>query len=159
MAENGYRPPAGRAGAPKGNAPLTTTVDDCRVLRFRGQKEPRGDLTFFEAERDVPFPIRRVYTLTGVPPGALRGGHGHHALEQLFVALSGAVDVRVADGTRTRSFRLSRPDEGLYLPRLLWRELVNFAPGTVVMVLASLPYDEADYERTWDGFLRARGLS
>jgi hypothetical protein len=133
-----------------------TTVDDCRLLSLAAHRETRGDLVAIEAGHDVPFPIRRVYTLTAVPPDAHRGGHAHRALEQLFVVLAGALDVEVADGERTRSWHLTRADEGLFIPGGLWRELRHFAPGTVCMVLASLHFDEGDYERSWEGYLRSR---
>jgi hypothetical protein len=133
-----------------------TTIEDCRLLPLPAHREPRGDLVAIEGDRDVPFPIRRVYTLTSVPSDARRGGHAHRELEQLFVVLAGALDVEVADGERTRTWRLTRAEEGLFVPRGLWRELRDFAPGTVCMVLASLPYDEGDYERSWEGFLRSR---
>jgi mannose-6-phosphate isomerase-like protein (cupin superfamily) len=132
------------------------TVDDCRLMRLPAHPEPRGDLVAIEGGRDVPFEIRRVYTLTAVPADARRGGHGHRALEQVFVVLAGGLDVTVSDGERSKTWRLCRADEGLFIPKGLWRELTNFAPGTACMVLASLPYDEADYERSWEGFLRSR---
>jgi hypothetical protein len=108
-----------------------------------------------EGEDCVPFAIARVYYLYGVPAGAKRGGHGHRELFQLLVATSGSFDVRLDDGAEKRSITLDRPSEGLLLTPMIWRELDNFSPGAVCMVLASAPYEESDYYREYDDFLAA----
>ncbi len=117
--------------------------------------DPRGNLTFIEAGRHVPFDIRRVYYLYDVPGGAERGGHAHKALHQLIVAMSGSFDVILDDGTDKKRIHLNRSYNGLYVCPMIWRELDNFSSGSVCMVLASNHYDEADYFRNYQEFLRA----
>jgi hypothetical protein len=117
--------------------------------------DPRGNLTFIEGGRHVPFDIRRVYYLYDVPGGAERGGHAHKELHQLIVAMSGSFDVILDDGTEKRRIHLNRSYNGLYVCPMIWRELDNFSSGSVCMVLASNHYDEADYFRDYQEFLRA----
>jgi dTDP-4-dehydrorhamnose 3,5-epimerase-like enzyme len=120
--------------------------------------DPRGNLCFVESERQAPFPIARVYYLYDVPAGAVRAGHAHLALHQLLLPLSGSFDVRLNDGRVEEVVTLNRPNIGLHIGPMTWRELENFSSGSVCMVLASTPYDEADYIRDFDAFLaRARG--
>jgi hypothetical protein len=116
--------------------------------------DPRGDLTFVEGENHVPFPIRRVYYLYNVPVDAERGGHAHRELEQVIFALSGSFRLKIDDGQDKAEFWLRDPRKGVHISRLVWREMDSFSQGAVCMVLASLPYDEADYIRDHDAFLR-----
>lgn len=117
--------------------------------------DPRGDLTFVEGNRHLPFTIRRVYYLYNVPVDAVRGGHAHRDLEQVIFALSGSFRMKVDDGKNKAEFTLRDPRKGLYINRLIWREMDSFSQGAVCMVLASLPYDEADYFRDYDDFINA----
>lgn len=117
--------------------------------------DPRGNLTFIEGGRHVPFDIRRVYYLYDVPGGAERGGHAHKELHQLIVAMSGSFDVVLDDGYAKRRIHLNRSYNGLYVCPMIWRELDNFSSGSVCMVLASNHYDEADYYREYQDFLNA----
>jgi dTDP-4-dehydrorhamnose 3,5-epimerase-like enzyme len=118
-------------------------------------ENPQGHLTFIEERRHVPFPIARVYYLYDVPEGATRGGHAHRELEQLIVAISGSFDVVLDDGEQRRTVTLNRSRIGLYLPSMIWRELVEFSSGSVCMVLASAYYDEDDYFRDYAEFRTA----
>lgn len=127
-------------------------IEDCRLVRLPRIQDPRGNLTFIEGSRHVPFEIKRVYYLYDVPGGESRGGHAHRELEQFIIAMSGSFDVVVDDGVERRTFSLNRSYDGLYIPRLIWRELVNFSSGSVCTVLASQPYDEADYYRDYGQF-------
>ena len=130
----------------------------CRVITLPRIKDPRGNLTFIEGGHHVPFDVRRVYFLYDVPAGAERGGHAHKALHQLIIPLAGSFDVVLDDGRRRDLYRLDRPYTGLYVAPGLWRELTNFTSGSVCLVLASAPFDEADYLRDFDEFVRlARG--
>lgn len=133
------------------------SVDDCKLLELPVIQNPQGNLTFIEEQRHVPFPIARVYYLYDVPGGAMRGGHAHRDLEQLIVAISGSFDVILDDGSKRREITLNRSRIGLYMPTMIWRELVNFSSGSVCMVLASAYYDEADYYRDYDEFRAAVG--
>ena len=131
------------------------SVDDCKLLELPVIQNPQGNLTFIEEQRHVPFPIARVYYLYDVPGGAMRGGHAHRDLEQLIVAISGSFDVILDDGSKRREITLNRSRIGLYMPTMIWRELVNFSSGSVCMVLASAYYDEGDYYRDYDEFRAA----
>lgn len=131
------------------------TVEDCRIIELPRIQDPRGNLTFIEADRHVPFAIKRVYYLYDVPGGETRGGHAHRELQQLIIAMSGAFNVELDDGRRRRTVTLNRSYYGLYVPRMVWRELVNFSSGSVCAVLASRPYEEQDYYRDYDEFVAA----
>ena len=117
-------------------------------------RDDRGSLVAVEAGSDVPFAINRVYYLYGTAPGAERGFHAHRTLQQLAVAVSGSCTFLLDDGTRQEEVRLDRPDTGLYIGAMVWREMRDFSPDCVVMVLASERYDERDYIRNRDDFLR-----
>jgi hypothetical protein len=107
-----------------------------------------------ETERHIPFAIRRVYYLYDVPGGAERGGHAHRALHEFIVAMSGSFDVTLNDGKDRKVFHLNRSYYGLYVNPMVWRELGNFSSGSVCMVLASDYYNESDYYRDYDEYLR-----
>lgn len=118
--------------------------------------DARGNLTFIENQNHIPFDIQRIYYLYDVPGGAERGAHAHKDLEQLIIAISGSFDVVLDDGASKKRFHLSRPYNGLYVCPMIWRILENFSPGSVCLVLASSLYDEDDYYRDYEEFLRAR---
>jgi len=133
-----------------------------RLIDLPVISDPRGDLTFVEGERHVPFPIRRVYYLYNVPVDAERGGHAHKELEQVVFALSGSFRMKIDDGASKSEYWLRDPRKGLYINRLIWREMDSFSQGAVCMVLASRQYEEADYFRDYAAFLaeaqRKRGV-
>lgn len=116
--------------------------------------DPRGDLTFMEGGNHIPFDIKRVYYLYNVPVDSERGGHAHRELEQVVFALSGSFRMRVDDGSNKADVWLNNPRKGLYLRNMIWREMDSFSQGAVCMVLASQPYDEADYYRVYEEFIR-----
>ena len=117
--------------------------------------DPRGDLTFLEGRRHVPFDIRRVYFLYNVPVESERGGHAHRELEQVIFALSGSFRITTDDGKQKREHWLRNPRQGLHINRMVWREMDSFSQGAVCMVVASEYYDENDYYRDYDAFIRA----
>ncbi|HET8631708.1 MAG TPA: FdtA/QdtA family cupin domain-containing protein [Thermomicrobiales bacterium] len=116
--------------------------------------DERGHLTVAEGCRQIPFAIARVYFVHGVPPGRARGGHAHRRGQEVLLAVTGSLEVELDDGRARRRVTLDRPDVGLYVPPLVWGRQERFAAGTVCLVLASLPYDERDYCRDYDEFLR-----
>ncbi|MFT4116899.1 sugar 3,4-ketoisomerase [Bradyrhizobium sp.] len=129
------------------------SVERCKIVDLPKISDPRGNLTFIESNRHVPFDIKRVYYLYDVPGGSERGGHAHKALTQLIVAMAGSFDVRIDDGHQKRVFHLNRSYYGLLITPMIWRELDNFSSGSVCMVLASNLYDEDDYYRDYNTYL------
>ena len=117
--------------------------------------DPRGDLTFIEGGNHIPFDIARVYFLYNVPVDAERGGHAHKELQQVLFAISGSFRIIVDDGSDKKEFWLRDPRKGLYVSRMIWREMDSFSQGAVVMVLASQPFDENDYFRDYEDFRAA----
>jgi hypothetical protein len=130
-------------------------LEDCQLIHFPRVNDARGNLTFIEGCRHVPFDIQRVYYLYDVPGGASRAGHAHKALQQLVIAMSGSFDVLVDDGMQQFRYHLNRSYYGLYIPPMVWREIDNFSSGSVCLALASLPFDESDYYRDKDAFVAA----
>lgn len=128
-------------------------IKDCRIVDLPRINDPRGNLTFVEAGHHIPFDIRRVYYLYDVPRGAERGGHAHKALHQLIIAMSGSFDIHLDDGYEKKSVHMNRSYNGLYVCPMIWREIDNFSPGAVCMVLASEYYDELDYHRDYNQFI------
>ncbi|OHE56479.1 MAG: hypothetical protein A2Z47_04145 [Thermodesulfovibrio sp. RBG_19FT_COMBO_42_12] len=125
-------------------------IKNCKIIEFPKIAEPRGNLTFIEGNRHIPFDIQRVYYLYDVPGGAERGGHAHKGLHQLIIAMSGSFDVLLDDGYERKRFHLNRSYYGLYVCPMIWRELDNFSSGSVCLVLASNLYDESDYYRDYE---------
>jgi dTDP-4-dehydrorhamnose 3,5-epimerase-like enzyme len=132
-------------------------IDDCRIIDLPKIGDPRGNLTFIEAGRHIPFKIERVYYLYDVPGGASRAAHGHKRLHQFMVAMSGSFDMILDDGFRQKTVNLNRSYKGLYISPMIWRELNNFSSGSVCMVLASEHFDESDYYREYRDFRAAVG--
>ena len=104
----------------------------------------------------ILYKILNNYYLYDVPIGSERGGHAHKELQQFIVAISGIFEIILKDGENERKMYLKKPSQGLFLPTMIWRELANFSSGAVCLVLASLPYDEKDYFRDYNEFLKAK---
>jgi hypothetical protein len=131
------------------------SISDCRIIELPKISNPKGNLTFIEAQRHVPFVIGRVYYLYDVPGGAARAGHGHKRLQQLVIAMSGSFDIELDDGHCREKYHLNRSYYGLYIAPMIWREIDNFSSGAVCLVLASEYYDESDYYREYQEFAKA----
>ena len=131
------------------------SLNKCKLIDLPRIHDPRGNLTFIEGCRHIPFEIKRVYYLYDVPGGATRAGHAHKTLEQLLIAMSGSFDITMDDGFQKKTFHLNRSYYGLYIPPMIWRDINNFSSGSVCVVLASDYYDEDDYYRNYDEFLNA----
>ena len=123
-----------------------------RLIDLPQIHDPRGDLTPIESGRTIPFEIARVYYVYNVPVDAIRGGHAHNQFEEVLIALSGSFRVTVDDGHVREDHWLRDPRKGLYIGRMVWRELDRFSQGAVSMVLASHHFDEADYYRDYNDF-------
>jgi dTDP-4-dehydrorhamnose 3,5-epimerase-like enzyme len=129
-------------------------LDSCRIVDFPKIADFRGNLSFIEENKQIPFVIKRVYYLYDVPSGATRGGHAHRALQQVVIALSGSFTVVLDDGITQKQFFLNRPHYGLYISPGVWRELENFSSNSVALSLVSEVYDESDYIRNYEMFKR-----
>lgn len=123
------------------------TIDDCRIVDLPHILSPQGSLTPLYALEHIPFCVARTYFLYDIPGGASRGGHAHKILEQFIVAPMGAFDLLLDDGRRRKRIRLERPYYGVYIPRMIWRELVDFSSGAICLSFASHPYDADEYIR------------
>lgn len=131
------------------------SIPVCKLIELPKISDPRGNLTFIEGAKHVPFEIKRIYYLYDVPGGAQRAGHAHKTLHQVLVALSGSFDIKVDNGFSQTKFHLNRSYQGLYIPAMVWRDIDNFSSGAVCLALASTYYDESEYYRDYDTFLRA----
>jgi len=132
---------------------IINSIHACRIIELPKISDPRGNLTFIEEDRHIPFPVRRVYYLYDVPAGAERGGHAHKNLHQLVIALSGSFDIVLDDGREKVRHQLNRPYLGLQICPMVWRDIGNFSSGAVCLVLASEYFDAGDYHRDYPEFL------
>lgn len=128
-------------------------IEKCKIMDLPKITDVRGNLTFIEGNKHIPFEIKRIYYLYDVPGGEARGGHAHRKLQQLIIAACGSFDVILDDGYNKKRFHLDRSYYGLYVCPMIWRELNNFSSGSVCLVLASEFYDEEDYIRDYAQFL------
>ena len=120
---------------------------------FQPHGDERGMLVALEEFTDIPFRIKRVYYMYDTGEGVVRGKHAHKSLEQILVCIHGSCKVRLDNGQEQKIVPLEKPYEGLYVGSNMWREMFDFSPDAVLMVLASELYDEADYVRSYEDFL------
>ena len=120
--------------------------------------DERGQLAVLEQGINVPFDIKRVYHIFGTQPGVRRGFHAHIELQQLAVCTSGQCTILLDDGNEQRHIKLTRPDQGLLIDPMVWHEMYDFSDGCVLMVLANDLYDESDYIRDYDTFMKRVSL-
>lgn len=132
----------------------SSNLSKCKIIYLPKVSDTRGNLTFIEENKHIPFEIKRVYYIYDVPGGESRGGHAHRRLQQFMIAASGSFDVILDDGFKRKKFHLNRAYYGLYIPPMIWRELNNFSSGAVCLVLASDLYDADDYIRDYETFKR-----
>lgn len=125
-----------------------------KLLKMEINKDKRGSLIALENLKTVPFEIKRVYYIYDTKPDVDRGGHAHTNLEQILIMMDGACEVLLDNGKEKKSIILNRPDVGLYIGKNMWREMKNFSYGAKLLVLASDLYDEKEYIRSYDEFLR-----
>ena len=138
---------------------LFMCVEQCRIISLPKITDYRGNLTFVEGSKHIPFEIKRVYYLYDVPTEADRGGHGHRNLQQLIIPLGGSFKFILDDGKTRKSYVLKKPWEGLYISPMIWRELSDFSSNAICLVLASEYYDEDDYYRKYEDFLVASKIN
>ena len=124
------------------------------TFTFPPHGDDRGQLIAIEEMKDLPFDIRRVYYIYDTLSGVRRGFHAHKCLQQILICVSGSCKIHLDDGSDTAEVTLDKPYEGLYISNNMWREMYDFTPGAVLLVLASEHYDEADYIRNYDDFIK-----
>lgn len=127
---------------------------EVKMYPFPSHGDDRGQLVAIEEQKDLPFDIKRVYYIYDTLPGVRRGFHAHRNLQQILLCVSGSCKIHLDNGTDTAEVTLDKPYEGLYIANDMWREMYDFSPGAVLLVLASEYYDEADYIRNYDDFIR-----
>ncbi len=130
----------------------------CRFIELSKIKDSRGNLTFIENSKDIPFDIKRIFYIYDVPTNESRGAHAHKKLEQFIICLAGGFEVDINDGKKTMKFTLNKPWIGLYIPPMNWASEINFNPGSVCLVLASDYFHENDYIRDYDEFKKHKSI-
>ena len=135
---------------------LSTVYDSTIIELDKHHSERKGNISVIENDKTIPFEVKRVYYLYDIPGGEERGAHAHKKLQQLIIAASGSFDVILNDGNVKRRFTLNHPYLGLYVKPGIWRDLGEFSSGAVCLVLASEVYDEADFIRDYDAYLKFR---
>ena len=127
---------------------------EVKLYPFPPHGDDRGQLVAIEAMKDLPFAVKRVYYIYDTLEGVRRGFHAHKCLEQILICVSGSCKIHLDDGSSTAEVLLDKPYEGLYIANNMWREMYDFTPGAVLLVLASEYYDEADYIRNYEDFIK-----
>ncbi|EPP8196535.1 sugar 3,4-ketoisomerase [Campylobacter lari] len=125
-----------------------------KILNFSTITDKRGSLIALENLKDIPFEIKRIYYIFDTKPELPRGAHAHTKLEQVLIMIDGSCEIMLNDGKISQSIILNRPDIGLYIGKNIWREMKNFSYGAKLLVLASEFYDEKEYIRNYDEFLK-----
>lgn len=133
-------------------------MDLPRIIQLPKISDPRGNLSVIEELKDIPFKIERTYWIYDVPGGECRGGHAYKENEEFIVALSGSFDIVLDNGKEKEVFSLNRSYKGLYIPKGMWRVMENFSTNSLALVLSSTKYNEGDYIRDYQEFLKYAGL-
>ena len=127
-------------------------MSEAKIIEFPKILDERGNLSFFENSKQIPFNIARTYWIYDVPGGEMRGGHAYHSLQEVIIAISGSFDVVLHDGNEEKVYTLNRSYYGLYVPKMYWRHLENFSTNSLALIVADQPYNGEDYLRDFDQF-------
>lgn len=130
---------------------------EIKKYTFRPHGDDRGQLVALEEFKNIPFDIKRVYYMYDTSPGVSRGHHAHKKLQQILICVHGSCKILLDNGSEKETVPLDKPNVGLYISNNIWREMFDFSPDAVLMVLASELYDESDYIRDYGEFLRFVG--
>ncbi len=125
-----------------------------KLLNFKVNGNEMGKLVAIEGLNQIPFEIKRIFYIYGVKGDAVRGRHSNRNSEFVMINVKGSADVRLHDGSKEHVVNLSKPNEGLYIPKLMWKDMYNFSDDCVMLVLSSEVYDENEYIRDFDEFLK-----
>jgi dTDP-4-dehydrorhamnose 3,5-epimerase-like enzyme len=129
-------------------------INLCKLIQLPKISDNRGNLSYIETNKHIPFEIKRIYYLYDIPGNSVRAGHAHKNLHQFMIAVSGSFDITLDDGINKKTICLRKSYEGLYIPPMMWRDLTNFSSGSVCLVLASDYFDESDYYRDYNEFIK-----
>ena len=129
-----------------------------RIIEINKILDQRGNLSFLQSDKEVPFEIKRVYWIYDVPGGEFRGGHAFKQQQEVIVALSGSFEVVLHNGKEEQRFLLNRSYYGLYVPNMIWRSLENFSTNSLALIVSDMAFQESDYMRDFDDFKKAKGL-
>ncbi len=132
---------------------MAKSLANVKLINLPKIEDRRGNLSFVEQEKHIPFKIKRVFWIYDVPGGEVRGGHAYKTTEEFIIALSGSFDVVVDDGQKVKTYSLNRSYYGLYIPKGFWRQMKNFSTNSLAVVLASTFYNEKDYIRDYKKFI------
>ena len=127
-----------------------------RIIEINKILDERGNLSFLQSNKEVPFEIKRVYWIYDVPGGEMRGGHAYKNLNEVIIALSGSYDVVLHDGEKEYRYQLNRSYYGLYVPRMMWRHIENFSTNSLALILTDDVYKEDEYIRDFDAFKKMK---
>jgi hypothetical protein len=130
------------------------SLKDTYLIEFSQKGDERGNLVIVEGNIDIPFDIKRVFYIYGSDSDVVRSKHANRDSEFVLINVSGTSKVRVDDGKKEKIFDLNRPHIGIYLPRMIWKDMYDFSPDSVLLCLASTVHDPSEYIRDYDVFLK-----
>lgn len=128
-------------------------IENCRLIEFPQKGDERGQLVAVEGNQDIPFDIKRVFYIYGSDQNVIRGRHANYKSEFVLINVAGTSKVKVDDGEQQKVFELNHPHMGIYLPKLVWKDMYDFSADSVLLVLASEHYDAQEYIRDYNEFL------
>ncbi|MFN3998556.1 sugar 3,4-ketoisomerase [Algoriphagus sp.] len=131
----------------------SSRIGDVKLINLPKFEDPRGNLSFLEELKHIPFKINRTYWIYDVPGGQVRGGHSFIVQEEFIIAISGSFDLVVNDGKESKTISLNRSYHGVYIPAGIWRQMENFSTNSVAVVVSSTQFDQNDYIREYNDFL------
>lgn len=137
----------------RGKAGGKQMIEKCRMIEFPQKGDDRGHLVIVEGNQDIPFEIKRVFYIYGSDKDVIRGKHANYNTEFVLINVAGTSKVKVDDGTKQKIFSLDRPHTGIFLPRMVWKDMYDFSEDSVLLVLASEHYDETEYIRSYSEYL------
>ena len=131
-------------------------MEECYLFDLPKFLDPRGNLSFLEENKQVPFEIKRTYWIYDVPGGEQRGGHSYKQNKEVIIALSGSFDIVLDDGREKKTISLNRSYYALYVDNGIWRHMENFSTNALALIVASTEYNEEDYERNYTSFIESK---
>lgn len=132
-------------------------MENCKIINFKQHGDDRGHLVVIEGNKDVPFDVKRVFYIYGSSNDVVRGQHANRKTEFVLINVSGTSKVKIDDGVEQNVIELNEPHMGVYIPTMVWKDMYDFSEDSVLLVLASEPYDSSEYIRDYSEFLKEVG--